>query len=201
MAVAVVLDPSYKLHLLNALFIKIHGLESVAMESVNKVKDLLCSLVLEYQDTIEDVATTDGSETRPRGPTQMDDDDWMDTFDDYMSKQPVVTSTYVRTELDLYLEEPLLPRTQDLDIIQWWQVAGLKYPTLRKIARDILAIPVTTVVSESAFSTSGRIISPHRSRLTPSMIEALMCMQAWSHNDMLGKCNFYKQRFFILYKL
>jgi hypothetical protein len=111
----------------------------------------------------------------------------MDTFYDYMSKQPVVPSTYVRTELDLFLEEPLLPRTQDLDIIQWWQVAGLKYPTLRKIARDVLAIPVTTVASESAFSTSGRIISPHRSRLATSMIEALMCMQAWSLNDMLGK--------------
>jgi len=49
-----------------------------------------------------------------------------------------------------------------------------------KIARDVLAIPVTTVASESVFSTSGRIISPHRSRLAPSMVEALMCMQAWS---------------------
>jgi len=201
MAVAAVLDPRFKLHLLNALFHKIHGSESVAVESSNKVKDLLYNLVLEYQDTVEDVATTDGAETRPRAPTLRDDEDWMDTFDDWMSKIPVVTSTYVRTELDLYLEEPLLPRTQDLDIIQWWQVAGLKYPTLRKIARDVLAIPVTTVASESAFSTSGRIISPHRSRLAPSMIEALMCMQAWSHNDMLCKCNFCKQRFFILYKL
>ena len=141
---------------------------------------------------MEDVATTNGAETRPSAPTQMDDEDWIDTFDDYMSKQPTVTSTYVRTELDLYLEEPLLPRTQELDIIQWWQHAGLKYPTLRKIARDVLAIPVTTVASESVFSTSGRIISPHRSRLAPSMVEALMCMQAWSQADMLGKCNFYK---------
>jgi hypothetical protein len=47
-------------------------------------------------------------------------EDLIGTFDDYMSKQPAMTSTYVRTELDLYLEEPLLPRTQDLDIIQWW---------------------------------------------------------------------------------
>jgi len=86
MAVAAVLDHRYKLQLLNALFLRIHGLESVAMEAVNKVKDLLYNLVLEYQDTIEDVATTDGAETRPRGPTQMDDEDWMDTFDDYMSK-------------------------------------------------------------------------------------------------------------------
>ena len=188
MAIAAVLDPRYKLQLLNALFLKIHGLESVAMEAVNKVKDLLYNLVLEYQDSMEDVATKDGAQTRPSAPTT-DDEDWTDTFDDYMSKQPAVTSTYLRRELDLYLEEPLLPRTQELDIIQWWQHAGLKYPTLRKIARDVLAIPVTMVTSESVFSTNGRIISPHRSRLAPSMIEALMCMQAWSHADMLGKCN------------
>jgi len=53
---------------------------------------------------MEDVATTDDAQTRPSAPTQMDDEDWIDTFDDYMSKQPAVTSTYVRTELDLYLE-------------------------------------------------------------------------------------------------
>lgn len=42
------------------------------------------------------------------------------------------------------------------------------------------------MASESVFSTSDRIISPHRSRLAPSMVEALMCMQAWSRADMLG---------------
>ncbi|GJZ47739.1 zinc finger BED domain-containing protein RICESLEEPER 2-like protein [Tanacetum coccineum] len=36
---------------------------------------------------------------------------------------------------------------------------GSKYPTLQRIAKDILAIPVSTVASESAFSTSGRLIS------------------------------------------
>jgi hypothetical protein len=32
---------------------------------------------------------------------------------------------------------------------------GVKYPTLRMIARDIMAIPITTVTSESIFSTEG----------------------------------------------
>ena len=50
----------------------------------------------------------------------------------------------------------------------------------------LTTVLVTTVASESAFSTSGRVISPHRSSLTPKMIEALMCMQAWSRADMLG---------------
>ena len=50
-----------------------------------------------------------------------------------------------------------------------------------------MAIPVPIVASESIFSTDGRIISPSRSSLAPQMVEALMCMQAWSRADMLGK--------------
>jgi len=92
----------------------------------------------------------------------------------------------LRTELELYLDEPTLPRTQELDIIHWWQYAGVKYPTLRKIAQDIMPIPVTTVASESVFSTGGRVISPHRSKLAPKTVEGLMCIQAWSRADMLG---------------
>lgn len=28
-------------------------------------------------------------------------------------------------DLDLYLEEPPLPRTQDLDIVNWWKYGGI----------------------------------------------------------------------------
>jgi hypothetical protein len=54
------------------------------------------------------------------------------------------------------------------------------------IARDIYAIPVSTVASESTFSTSGRVLSEHRSRLTPGMLEALMCTQNWLRNQYKG---------------
>jgi hypothetical protein len=60
---------------------------------------------------------------------------------------------------------------------------------LRKIARDIFAIPVTTVASESAFSTGGRVLSEHRSRLTSKMLEALMCSQDWLRNKYKGMFN------------
>jgi hypothetical protein len=49
------------------------------------------------------------------------------------------------------LEGPTLSRTQELDIIHWWEYVGIKYPTLRKITQDVMAIPVTTVASESVF--------------------------------------------------
>lgn len=47
------------------------------------------------------------------------------------------------------------------------------------MARDMLAIPVSSVASESAFSTSDRLVTPHRSRLHPKTLEALMCAQSW----------------------
>ncbi|KAK2658983.1 hypothetical protein Ddye_005516 [Dipteronia dyeriana] len=54
-----------------------------------------------------------------------------------------------------------------------------KYLILAKTARDILAIPVSTVAFESVFSAGGRFLSPHRRRLRPDTLEALMYTQNW----------------------
>ena len=85
------------------------------------------------------------------------------------------SNEHVKLELDHYLREPVLPWSPKFDILAWWN--GSKYPTLHAIARDILAIQVSTVASESAFSTSGRFLSSHRSRLHPKTLEVLMCAQ------------------------
>ena len=182
MAVATALDPRYKLHMLQALFGSLYGVEHAHSE-VTKIRKLMYELLVEYQDAPEGVGTSQVSNSAAQNQCQ---DEVFDIFDQYMSSQPALCTSNVHTELDLYLDEPPLPRTQELDIINWWKFGGIKYPTLQKIAHDILAIPITTVASESAFSTSGRILSPHRSRLAPKMAEALMCMQAWSRADMLG---------------
>ncbi|RVX22954.1 hypothetical protein CK203_008265 [Vitis vinifera] len=47
------------------------------------------------------------------------------------------------------------------------------------IVRDIYAILVSTIASESAFSTSGRVVSKHRNRLHLDTLEVLMCAQSW----------------------
>ena len=84
-----------------------------------------------------------------------------------------------RTELYHYLEEDVLPDNSQFDILLWWKLNRVKYPVLQTIARDILAIPVSTVASEFAFNSSGRLVSPHRNRLHPKVIEALMYAQSW----------------------
>ncbi|GAB2281718.1 hypothetical protein Dimus_039491 [Dionaea muscipula] len=57
-----------------------------------------------------------------------------------------------------------------------------RFPTLASIARDIFAIPASTVASESAFSTGGRVITDRRSSLLPRTVEALVCTQSWLKN-------------------
>ncbi|KAL8542381.1 hypothetical protein ACS0TY_003302 [Phlomoides rotata] len=47
------------------------------------------------------------------------------------------------------------------------------------MARDILAVPISTVAPKSAFSTSGRVLDVFRSSLTPKIVEALICAQDW----------------------
>ncbi|CAN0846139.1 Zinc finger BED domain-containing protein RICESLEEPER 2, partial [Linum grandiflorum] len=70
-----------------------------------------------------------------------------------------------KNELDTYLEDKVLRRSVDFDILNWWKANSTKYPTLSLIARDVLAIPISIVASVSAFSACGRLISAQRSRL------------------------------------
>ena len=93
----------------------------------------------------------------------------------------------MKSELDAYLDEKVLPRTDEFfDICNYWKVTGFKYPMLNKIARDIFAVPISTVASESAFSTGGRHVGSHRSRLHPTTLEALVCTQSWLVKDKQG---------------
>ena len=42
-----------------------------------------------------------------------------------------------------------------------------------------MAIQVSTVASESAFSVAGRVVDPYRSCLDSEMVEALICTKDW----------------------
>ena len=101
----------------------------------------------------------------------------MSSFDLFVNNSSSSSKKHrsTRMEFDHFINEGVLKRSEDFDILGWWKSNGLKYPILQRIAKDILAIPVTTVASKSAFSTSGRLLSPYRSRLHPKTIEAMMC--------------------------
>ena len=91
------------------------------------------------------------------------------------------------TEVERYLLDPIEdPSNDKLNVLLCRKVNGSKYPILQKIVKDILAIPISIVASESAFSTKGRIIDKYRSSLTPTMIEALICTENWLQSKLFA---------------
>ena len=113
-----------------------------------------------------------------------DEQDPLSKFDLFVHS--TIGESHTKSELDYYLEKSILPRNSNFDVLSWWKTNGIKYPTLQMIVRDIYAIPVSTVASESAFSTGGRVVSKHRSRLHPDTLEALMCAQSWLWKEKEG---------------
>ena len=50
------------------------------------------------------------------------------------------------------------------------------------MARDILAIPITTVASEATFSVGSRVIDTYCTSLAPETVQALLCGGDWCRN-------------------
>uniref|UniRef100_A0A8R7TR25 HAT C-terminal dimerisation domain-containing protein n=1 Tax=Triticum urartu TaxID=4572 RepID=A0A8R7TR25_TRIUA len=48
------------------------------------------------------------------------------------------------------------------------------YPNLANLARDILAIPISTIPSESVFTVGEKVVNPRRSMLKPDLLEMLI---------------------------
>uniref|UniRef100_A0A9I9E5P5 HAT C-terminal dimerisation domain-containing protein n=1 Tax=Cucumis melo TaxID=3656 RepID=A0A9I9E5P5_CUCME len=87
------------------------------------------------------------------------------------------------SEIDIYLLEANVRTEGDFDILLWWKMNSDRFEVLGHMARDILAIPVSTVVSESAFSTGRRVVDSSRCSLTSKTVEALICTQNWLNYD------------------
>ncbi|PWA80410.1 hypothetical protein CTI12_AA199680 [Artemisia annua] len=84
------------------------------------------------------------------------------------------------TELDRYLNEDLVTKEDDFDILIWWKNNSERFPILSKIAKDVLAIPLTAVRSMCAFkATNGNLLHDSRSSLPPPIVEALVCIEDW----------------------
>ncbi|KAL7166879.1 hypothetical protein ACSBR2_037529 [Camellia fascicularis] len=178
--VAVVLDPRKKLKYLNFCFSQIL-IEKVVNEMTGKVKDCLTRLYEHYASH----DSKSGQEPNVSAASEMEVDDDCDDphmliaaqFNTYLEEE---YSVVCKSELDKYFADFCEgSKDENFDILGWWKSNSSKYKVLSQVARDVLALPVSTVASESAFSTGGRILDPFRSSLSSMMVEALICAQNW----------------------
>ncbi|XP_050260111.1 zinc finger BED domain-containing protein RICESLEEPER 1-like [Quercus robur] len=176
--VAVVFDPRKKLRFLKFSFSEIYG-NAVAEVMVDKVKDLLFKLYNFYTSIHSpNVQDQSGSE---RTELETDaNDPYVMVHSRYERFLQVEQSVGCNNELERYLAENCDGRKDaNFEILEWWRDNCNRYQVLSKVVKDVLAVPVSTVASESAFSTGGRIVDPFRSALSPLMVQNLVCSQNW----------------------
>lgn len=83
-------------------------------------------------------------------------------------------------ELDKYLNDITCDDTSnEFNILLWWKRNEERYPNVANMARCILCIQGSSVASESAFSTSGRVITDQRGNLHAQTITKIMVCEDW----------------------
>ena len=195
LAVAVVMDPRFKMKLVEFSFSKIYGAEAEMWIKIvdEGIRELFVDYVTQqpllsiqpYVDEGSEVISQsyleEGNDVIPK--TEMtdgallSDSDRLSDFDVYISE--ISGGQDMRSELDQYLDESLMPRSQDFDVLDWWKLNKLKYPTLSRMASDLLSTPITTVGPDNVFDTVSRKIDRYRSSLRPVTLEALICSKDW----------------------
>ncbi|CAA0819930.1 Zinc finger BED domain-containing protein DAYSLEEPER [Striga hermonthica] len=179
LAIAVVMDPRFKMKLVEFSFSKIYGEESTSYVKI--VNDGIHELFLEYvalplplTPAYEEEANGGPGAVKPEDPQGgiASNELGLTDFDVYIME---TTSQLAKSELDQYLEESLLPRVHEFDVVGWWKLNRIKYPTLSKMARDILSIPVSTVPASLVFDTVRKEMDGYKCTLRPETVEAVIC--------------------------
>ncbi|XP_031261941.1 zinc finger BED domain-containing protein RICESLEEPER 2-like [Pistacia vera] len=179
MVVAAVLDPRLKMKVIQWSFPKMYPHHEAWANTVI-VWDALYEVYGEYVNsskasTVARASTSvgDGLQVVGEGAT-VDRAEGLDDFTNFMDV--VETFEPSKYELDFYLGKGCHKCVEDLDAfdaLQWWKANSTKYPILSTMAHEILAILITTVASESAFSARSRVVDTYRSLLSLDTVEML----------------------------
>ncbi|XP_071906538.1 zinc finger BED domain-containing protein RICESLEEPER 2-like [Coffea arabica] len=196
MSLGAILDPRYKMVLVNHTFPVIYG-EVAAPRYIDEMRCILYDLYNEYVDAY----ISSHSEEPPREAGKRKHSEISSKSTQGAAKklgvnvltgkekfQMVVSeidkAPPEKSDLDVYLEEGryVCDANANLDVLGWWKGERWRFPILSRLASDILAIPVTTVASESTFSAGGRIIDDRRASMSVETVQMLLCGNDWIRN-------------------
>jgi hypothetical protein len=146
-SIPVVFYPRFKYRFLEFRFTQSFGTD--ADICLKRVQRVLEGMFDEYSSQLNDCnvdPTQHGCSQETLTNAIQDDDPFVDWYQHIRNNIPMTT------ELDRYLNESPIQQSEELDILKWWMVYSPIYPTLARIAQDVLAMPMSTVVSKSGFS-------------------------------------------------
>ncbi|XP_057451913.1 zinc finger BED domain-containing protein RICESLEEPER 2-like [Lotus japonicus] len=186
----VIFDPRYKLKYVRWCFSKMYN------EDPNLIKELITSINENLSRMYDCYSAAHNEENRqdqgqsshgPLGPLEGSTSgsksaeiptflEMANAFQQHLEQESSFES---KNELERYLDEACVKDNGKFELLVWWRQNSSRFPILSILVKDVLATPVSTVASESAFSTGGRVLDTYRSSLNPEVAEALICTQNW----------------------
>jgi len=170
LGISAVLDPSFKLDIIEYGYLQIYG--SDAGLHFSKFRNDLTCVYHKY-----------ATDFRNQGPSSSAMADVRRCTSSDISFKEWRKGKYERNmghsqwnELDQYLQLPPENCDKDGNVLAWWQDNAQNFPILGKMARDFLAIPVSTIISKS--SEVMKMASVHDG-VRPEIAEALICGKDW----------------------
>ncbi|XP_073059682.1 zinc finger BED domain-containing protein RICESLEEPER 2-like [Primulina eburnea] len=187
--IACVFDPRFKFDYVAFVFLRMYG-EEKGEKMADQVKSYMITLFDEYQKINSKISKLASSSST----SSIETLEALSINSGSTHKGTLIQQEYLRhkaksgridakTKLDKYLGEEIEVANESLDILLWWKVNSPIFPILDEMARDVLAIPISNVASESAFSTGGRVLDSFRSSLTPKLVQTLVCLQDWLRKE------------------
>ena len=121
MVVVAILDPRYKMKLIEYYFSIIYS--DGAYTKIEKIQKICDDLVGQYRLTSELSEEVHRFPTNPSSfqarEMRLGKVNHLENFDAFVSNATSTAS--IKSDFDYYLEEPLIPRNEDFDILNWWK--------------------------------------------------------------------------------
>ncbi|CAN1199844.1 Zinc finger BED domain-containing protein RICESLEEPER 2 [Linum perenne] len=168
LCIAAMLDPRYKLRFVEFVLSKMYQGDA-KFELRKQVKQAADQLFHHYKTMFDNLWWLHES-------LENETDNYSDEFEQEMCRKHDSSG---ETELVWYLRDNGTKWDEQVSILKWWKLMSGMYPVLSKMARDVLAVPITTVASEAAFNACGRVLDEFTSSLSSSLAEVHICTRDW----------------------
>nr|XP_015649132.1 zinc finger BED domain-containing protein RICESLEEPER 1-like [Oryza sativa Japonica Group]XP_015649133.1 zinc finger BED domain-containing protein RICESLEEPER 1-like [Oryza sativa Japonica Group] len=185
LSLAVFLDPRFKLRYLEQCFTQVSS-SGCAKLFVLEVRAKIYELFLQYSCNVD---WQTGELLNHRSNDLQMDRHGNDSLHGTDKNDIEQGSNGEFRELTSYIEGELYPQNDQFDILKWWKDNASTYPTLARLARDILAIPGSAVSAEYAFNKTGERVILFNQKMSPEIVEALICTQDWIKSSETGDKN------------
>uniref|UniRef100_A0A0D9XA16 HAT C-terminal dimerisation domain-containing protein n=1 Tax=Leersia perrieri TaxID=77586 RepID=A0A0D9XA16_9ORYZ len=187
LAVACFFDPRFKQKLVQYFLLKIYP--DKAADEIKRVMDAIHKLFQAYKCCL----TPESSKPAAVGPQSLGDTALgLGDIEEFLYEDAYAAKCGDKNELEVYMSEKPIRwvdptgKGERFDVLSWWKGNQMVFPILSRLARDVLAVQISTVGSESAFGAGGRVVSPFHSSLESEVIEALICTKDWERSSRKG---------------